>query len=280
LPILPLYFVDKQLLITHGMSIVTLTTDWGRSNHYAAAVKGTLLKLISGVTIVDISHDIPPFDIMQAAFVIKNAYEHFPEGTIHIVGINSEAGIETPHIVVKHQGHFFVGADNGIFSLLFDNNPDEAVEIDMHQDSDYFTFSSRDVFSKVAAMLASGNAMKTIGSPHAALNHKIAFKPVVYPEKIVGKVIFVDSYENVFVNIDKNLFRTHGKNRPFSISFRSVGNHITQIHQAYSDVVPGERLALFGTTSFLEIAINQGKASGLLGLNINDTVSIDFFTHE
>lgn len=261
------------------MIIITLTTDWGHGNHYAGAVKGTLLKLIPGATIVDISHEIAAYDIMQASFVIKNMYPHFPEGSIHLVGINSEAGIETPHIAIKHGGHYFVGADNGIFSLLFDNQPEEAVELDIHQDSDYFTFSTRDVFSRVASLIAMGKPLQSLGNPHKSLNHKIAFKPVVYPERIVGKVIFIDSYENVFVNIDKELFRSVGKNRPFFINFRSVGNSITHIHEAYADVVSGERLAVFGSTGYLEIAINQGKASSLLGLNINDTVSIDFTDH-
>ena len=261
------------------MSIVTLTTDWGNGNHYAGSVKGTLHKLIPGVHIVDISHAIPAFDIMQASFVLKNAYPYFPDGTIHIVGVNSEAGIDTPHIVVKHCGQYFIGADNGIFSLVFDHEPEGAFEIDIHQDSDYFTFSGRDVFPKVAAMLSEGKQPEEIGRPHKTLNHKIAFRPVIHPDKIVGKVIFIDSYDNVFVNIDKTLFRQHGKNRPFTINFRSVGNQITELKEAYSDVVPGERLALFGSSSYLEIAINQGKASSLLGLSINDTVSIDFSNH-
>ncbi len=260
------------------MTIVTLTTDWGRSNHYSGSVKGTLLRLIPDVHIIDISHEVASFDIMQAFFILKNAYPSFPEGSIHLVGINSEAGISTPHIAIKHDGHFFIGADNGVFSLLFDNNPDEAVEIDIHQDSDYFTFSTRDVFSRVAAMIASGSPLQSIGPIHTSLNHKIPFKPVIYPERIVGKVIFIDNYENVVVNIDKELFRRVGKNRPFSINFRSPGNSIHYIHHSYADVIAGEKLALFGSTGLLEIAINQGKASGLLGLSINDTVSIEFST--
>ncbi len=260
------------------MTIVTLTTDWGRSNHYSGAVKGTLLRLIPGVTIVDICHEVASYDIMQASFILKNVYPNFPAGSIHLVGVNSEAGIKTPHIAIKHGGHYFVGADNGIFSLLFDNQPGEAVEINIHQDSNYFTFSTRDVFARVAALIAQGSAFESFGTPHASLNHKIPFNPVIYPDRIIGKVIFVDSYENVFVNIDREMFRTTGKNRPFTINFRSPGNSIKEIHQSYSDVMAGEKLAVFGSTGYLEIAINQGKASSLLGLHINDSVSIDFDT--
>lgn len=258
------------------MAIITLTTDWGFANHYVGAVKGNLLKLIPGAVIIDISHQVPAFDIMQASFVLMNAWPHFPEGTIHLIGVNTEAGLKTPHIAVSHNGHFFIGADNGIFSLLFEQDPESAVELEIMQDSDYFTFSTRDVFVKAASVIAGGKPFGELGRPYRGLNQKIPFKPVIYPGKIIGKVIFIDNYENVLVNIDKELFRQVGKNRPFSISFRSPGHAITQIHQAYADVVPGEKLALFGSTGFLEIAINQGKAASLLGLSMNDTVAIEF----
>ncbi len=258
------------------MTIITLTSDWGCGNHYAGAVKGTLLKLIPGATIVDITHQVPSFDIMQASFVLKNSWQNFPEGTVHLLGMNTEAGLQTPHVAVRHQGHFFVGADNGVFSLLFDNAPDEVVELEILQDTDYFTFSTRDVFAKAAAMIAEGKSLDSVGKPYQSLNQRIPFKPVVHPDRIIGKVIFVDDYENVFVNIDYDLFRKTGKGRPFHINFRGPDNGIARILSSYSDVVPGEKLAMFSSTGFLEIAINQGKASSLLGLQMNDTVSIDF----
>lgn len=260
------------------MAIITLTTDWGSGNHYAGAVKGALLQRISGVQIIDITHDIPCFDIIQASFVLRNAYPAFPEGTIHLLGVNTEAGIDTPHVLVLHNGQFFIGADNGIFSLMFDKAPLEAIELEILQDSDYFTFSTKDVFVKAAAMIAGGKTLKELGHPYQALNERIAFKPVVYPGKIVGKVIFIDGYENVFVNIDKKLFREVGKGRDFMIGLRLPGEAIRQLYESYSDVVPGERLALFGTSGFLEIAINQGKAASLLGLQMNDTVIVEFET--
>lgn len=260
------------------MAIITLTTDWGSGNHYAGAVKGALLRQIPGVQIIDVTHDIACFDIMQASFVLRNVYPEFPKGSIHLLGVNTEAGIDTPHILVHHDGHYFIGADNGIFSLIFDTPYLEAVELEIIQDSDYFTFSTKDVFVKVAAMIAAGKPLTEMGHPHPALNERIAFKPVVHAEKILGKVIFIDGYENVFVNVDKKLFRQVGNGRQFMIGLRLPGEAIRQLHESYSDVVPGERLALFGTSGFLEIAINQGKAASLLGLQINDTVIIEFDT--
>lgn len=260
------------------MTIITLTTDWGTGNHYAGAVKGSLLRQIPDAVILDISHDIKCYDIMHASFVLRNACRDFPAGSIHLVGVNTEAGIATPHIILKHNEQYFIGADNGIFSLMLDEAPQAMIELDIIQDTDYFSFSTRDVFVKAAAMLASGKELNDIGHPYPALNERIAFKAVVHPNKIVGKVIFVDNYENVFVNIDQKLFRSVGKNRDFEISFRLPGEVITEISESYADVSPGEWLALFGSTGFLEIAINQGKASSLLGLQINDSVTIDFMS--
>jgi S-adenosylmethionine hydrolase len=258
------------------MTIVTLTSDWVLTSHYTGAVKGTLLKLIPGVNIIDITHQIPCFNIMHASFVLRNAFPHFPEGTIHLVGINTEAGLDTPHIVVKHKGHYFIGADNGLFSLLFDENPEQVFELDIIQDSDYFTFSTRDVFVKAASFIASGKDIKELGPEHPRINERILFKPVIHPDQIIGKVIFVDEYENVFVNIDQPTFRKVGKGRTFVINFRSIDTGIEELSHSYSDVVEGEKLALFGSTGFLEIAINRGKASSLLGLRLNETVSIEF----
>ena len=260
------------------MTIITLTTDWGTGNHYAGAVKGALLRQIPDAVIVDISHDIQCYDIMQASFVLRNACRDFPSGTIHLAGINTEAGLDTPHIIVKHNDQYFIGADNGIFSLMLDDAPQAIIELDIIQDTDYFSFSTRDVFVKAAALLASGKDLNEIGNPHPMLNERIAFNPVIHPDKIIGKVIFIDNYENVFINIDQKLFRSVGKSRAFEISFRLPGEVITHIHQSYADVAPGEWVALFGSTGFLEIAINQGKASSLLGLQVNDSVTIEYLS--
>ncbi len=260
------------------MAIITLTSDWGTRTHFASSVKGAILKHIPNAQIVDITHNISPYNIMEANFVLKNSASNFPEGTIHLIGVNTEASLEYPHVAILHKGHYFIGADNGIFSLLFDNMNDvEAVEIEILQESEYFTFSTRDVFVSAAKMIVEGKKLMDIGNPRKELTQKLAFKPGTYPDKIVGKVIYIDDYENVYINIDETTFKTTGKGRPFTISFRTYDSEINRLSKAYSDVVPGEKLALFGSTGYLEIAINQGKGSSLLGLTLNDSVTIDFF---
>jgi len=257
--------------------VITLISDWGVRSHYVSAVKGAILAQIPQARIVDITHKVNPFDIMQASFILKNASLSFPANTIHLIGINTEASIETPHIVVRANDQYFIGADNGIFSLLFEKLPEEVVEINITQDSPYFTFSTRDVFVKTAVMITSGASMKDIGTPYSKINQRIAFKPVIYDSKIIGKVIYIDDYENVYVNIDYETFRKAGKNKNFLIGYRSNDEGINRISTSYADVLPGEKLALFGSTGFLEIAVNQGNAASLLGITTEDTITIEFF---
>ncbi len=257
--------------------IITLTSDWGIKSHYVGAVKGVILSEIPDAQIIDISHQINPFDIMQASFVLKNASKSFPPETIHLLGINTEASIENPHIAVKAINQYFIGADNGIFSLLFEEPVEDAVELNLTQDSDYFTFSTRDVFVKAAKMIASGENLKNIGIKYEKLNQLIAFKPVVYDSKIIGKVIYIDDYENVYTNIDDSTFREKAKNKKFNIGYRSNKENIKNIVSSYSDVLPGEKLALFSSTGLLQIAVNKGNAASLLGIRTEDTITIDFY---
>ncbi len=257
------------------MPIITLTSDWGIKDHYVAAVKGSIYKLLPDACIVDVSHDIPAFDLNQAAFIIRNFYHDFPEGSIHILGINTEASIETPHTIVFHDGHYFIGADNGIFSLIFDEIPERIIEIDVIQDTDYFTFPTRDVFVKVACHIASGKPMEALGNPKSTVVKKMSFQPTIDGNLIKGKVIYVDNYENVFTNITDAFLKQQLKGKKFAITFRSAGYRITSLSKSYKDVVEGEMLALISAYGHLEIAINQGKASSLLGLKIDQAVLIE-----
>jgi hypothetical protein len=257
------------------MAIITLTSDWGVKDHYAGAVKGAILRLLPEAQIVDISHHIPAFDLNQAAFIVRNFYRNYPEGTIHILAINTEAAIETPHTLVFHHGHYFIGADNGIFSLLFDDKPTRIIELDIIQDSDYFTFPSRDVFVKVACHIAAGKPIEALGHPKDKLLQKMAFQPVIQGDMIKGKVIYLDNYENAFINITESLFRSIVKNHKFSITFRSANYSIDEISKSYKDVGPGVMLALFPPSGYLEIAIREGKAGSLLGLKMDQLVTVE-----
>ena len=258
------------------MPIITLTSDWGYRDPYLGSVKGSLLRQIPGVVIVDISHDIPKFDIRQAAFIIRNFYRDFPEGTIHLIGVLTEESDEHPHVVIRYNGHYFIGADSGIFSMIFDEEPQEIVMLDIHLDSNYQTFSSRDRFVKVAAHIAQGKPIAELGFPRAALTQRMLLQPVVNGNTIRGNVIYIDSYGNLICNISEILFRELGNKRKFDLSFRCHKAAVIKEFRSYGDVPEGEIVALFGTHGLLEIAINRGKANKMLGLEMDSTVVINF----
>jgi len=256
------------------MALITLTSDWGMKDHYLASVKGAILSQIPDARIVDISHSIPPHDLTQAAFVIRNCYRDFPPGTIHLIGISTEESETRPHTAISAEGQYFIGCDNGIFSLIFDKPPDKIVEIGLMQDSEFFTFSTRYRFIRAAAMLAGGGNIEDLGNLRDQLNEKILFAPVTEKDMIKGIVIYIDNYQNVITNISREKFREVGKNRKFTIYLR--GEEINSISESYSDVPSGEVLALFGCHGNLEIAMNNANAGSLLGLSIDSPVRVEF----
>lgn len=256
--------------------IITLTTDWGLTDHYIAAVKGSLLKLLPNATIVDISHNITPYDINHTSYVIKNSWHYFPEGTIHIIGVNTEASTNHPHTAVYYEGHYFIGADNGIFSLIFDHDPEQIIELELMLDSQYFTFSTRDIFIKAAAHLAQNKPLDELGKPHNQLVQRISFQPVIDQNTIIGKIIYTDNFGNLITNITEKHFKemVAHNNIKFEISFRG-GYRIRSIRTSYDDVPEGELVAVFGSNQHLEIAINKGNAGALLGMETDDTIRIE-----
>lgn len=264
------------------MPIITLTTDMGIKDHYVGAVKGAILTQCPEATIVDISHHVATFDNTQAAFVLRNAYPEFPRGTIHIIGVNPEADGRTPHLVVRHDGHYFVGADNGIFSLLFDGKPHEIFELTMKLDADHLAFPVKNVFVKAACHIARGGTPEVIGRRTVELREQLGFRPALDDKSIRGSVLHVDGYGNVVTNITKALFEEQRKRRNFTITCAKHGNDISVLHETYSDVPEGERVAFFGDTGYLEIAVNKGVdgtgggASRLFGLRVRDSVRIEF----
>ncbi len=255
------------------MAIITLTTDLGLKDYYVGAIKGTILSQFPEVTIVDISHQIPTYNIQDAAYILKNAYPNFPEGSVHIIGVKAEHSKETPHVIVLANGHYFVGADNGIFSLLLDTAPEKIVEINTDETA-LHSFPTRDVFAKVACHLAKRNVIEEIGHVTSSLMERMPFRAASMEDMIRGSVVYIDSYGNVMTNIHNLLFKQIGKGRKFIIEFARY--EINRLSNSYSDVPEGEALALFNSGNYLEIAMNSGKADSLLGLKLNDSITINF----
>lgn len=257
------------------MAIITLTTDLGAKDFYQPALKGSILNLLPSANIIDITHEVPAYNISYAAFVLKNSFNYFPKNTVHLIGIDSVFSEHTKYVAMRYKDHFFVGADNGIFSLLFEGTPDEVVELNIMQDLKYLHFPLVDILVKAAVHLAKNGSLNEIGLPATEIEQRMLLHPVLERDIIRGSVIFIDRFSNVITNITKDLFTQVQKNRDFTLYFRK-SETITQLSWHYNEVPEGEKLCLFGISNHLEIAINKGKASGLLGLHLNDIVRVEF----
>jgi S-adenosylmethionine hydrolase len=257
------------------MAIITLTTDLGDKDIYQAALKGSILKLLPAVSIIDITNSVTAFDVQQAAFILKNSFYYFPDNTVHLIGIDTVFSTNTKYLAIRYKNHYFVGADNGIFSLMFNDEPTEIVEINIMQDLKFLHFPLADIFVKAACHLANGGNLNEIGIPVSEVEKKMSLQPVIEKNLLKGAVIYIDSFQNVITNITKDIFNKVQQGRRFTLSFKR-NETISQLSWHYNEVPEGEKLCLFGISDHLEIAINKGNASGLLGLNLGDSVIIDF----
>lgn len=254
------------------MPIVTFTSDFGIIDHYSAIVKGAMLCENPELTIIDITHNIENYNIVQGAYVLKNSYASFPEGTIHILSVNNFYSKKRRFVAVRYEGHYFIGPDNGIFSLLFDEIPDDVYQLEFKNRG---VFPLKDVIAKAVGHITNQLPFNEIGLLAGDLVQRITFQPVISTSQIRGSVIYVDNYENVIVNISRKLFEQTWGERDYKIYFRR-NDPISKININYYDVPIGEILCRFNSANFLEIAINMGKASSMLGLKVEDTVQIDF----
>lgn len=256
------------------MAIITLTTDFGLKDHYVGAVKGAILSRSPQATIVDISHLIDKYNIQDAAFILKESYFNFPKGTVHIIGLLSELKGTGGYVAVENDGHFFISANNGIFSLLFEEIKGPVIEIPIDSLNN-LSFPVRDIFVKVACMLADGVSIASIGKPKEGLLQRLPFRASSIGNIIRGTIVFVDSYGNVITNIDKLLFEQIGKGQQFVIEL-ARSNQIDKISLEYNSVPEGEILALFNSSGHLEIAMRNGKISTMLNLKLNDSITVRF----
>ncbi|MFY9309142.1 MAG: SAM-dependent chlorinase/fluorinase [Bacteroidia bacterium] len=256
------------------MAIITLTTDFGLKDHYVGAVKGAILSQLPSAVIVDISHLIEKFNIQDAAYILKESYLSFPEKSIHIIGLLTEFKNTGGYVVVENNGHFFISADNGVFSLLFDEYPKKVLELQV-DGAQNLSFPVRDIFVKAACLLARGADISMLGNPRSSLLQRLPFRATSMGNIIRGSVVFVDSYGNVMTNISKSLFEQVGKKQPFVIEL-ARSNQIERISPEYNAVPEGEILALFNSSGQLEIAMRNGKVNSMLNLKLNDSITVRF----
>ena len=275
------------------MPLITLTTDFGTKDHFVGAIKGAIFNELDEVKIIDISHEVSPFNITETAYIVKNAYKNFPKGSIHIIGVDSELSPENKHIALELDEHYFICPDNGVISMIASEiKPEKLVEITIHN-AIISSFNVLDVFVKVASHIARGGTLDVIGKAIANYKQLTEVHPHINEDKtqIIGTVIYIDNYGNVISNISKKMFNDVGKGRPFQVIARNYT--FDKIFRKYNEVVnfkiaqeqrldDGKKLALFNSADFLEIAIYRsnlrtvGGASSLLGLDYRDTITVRF----
>jgi S-adenosyl-L-methionine hydrolase (adenosine-forming) len=258
--------------------IITLTTDYGTSDYLVGALKGVILSINPEATIVDITHDVLPHDILDGALAIGQAYKLFPSKTIHVVVVDPGVGTARKPILVSADQHYFVGPDNGVLSYAYDHS--ETLDAWHIVSEHYFrhpvsnTFHGRDIFAPVAAWLSKSWQTASFGEPITDLVRFTIPKPKVSGNVIKGVVLRTDRFGNLVTNITPEdapaLFAEPGK---FLIR---VGNaQINKLVQTFGQGAAGEAIAFLGSSGYLEIAVNKGNAAKTLGAGRGADVTLE-----
>jgi hypothetical protein len=260
--------------------IITLTTDFGLSDHFVGAMKGVMLEIAPDAQIIDISHAVQPFDILDGALTISQAYSHFPSGTVHMVIVDPGVGTARRPLILTGERHMFVAPDNGVLSLIYDREPRISVR---HVTAEHYflqprsnTFHARDIFSPVSAYLAKGVEISRFGDEITDYVQFGAPRPKPIDEHTLrGVVLKVDHFGNLITNITPQdaplLFGATPP--PFTISI-GTKVHASRICTSYADGAPGEVFGILGSMGFLEVAANRGSAHQLLGASKGSEVNV------
>ena len=271
------------------MKIITLTTDFGLTDYSVGAIKGAIYSRCPDACIVDISHFISPFNAFQTAYVLKNAFCHYPKGSIHLIGVDDESHPRKKHLLMYFKGHYFIGADNGVFHLIAEDSSEAELYELTDERSEKF-FPTLYFFPSIAQKIVNGVTLDQIGKRVDRWVENFRLEPNVSEKKdvIEGVVIYIDHYGNAVSNLSKKLFEKIRGGRNFEIIFNSYS--FTKIYQYHSDLlvernfsfVDGERMILFNDLGLLQVSIYKsnketvGGASSLLGIYYLDKVTVLF----
>lgn len=256
-------------------NVITLTTDFGLQDYYVSAMKAVILGIAPEVRVVDISHDIPSQDIMAGSWILRNSALLFPSGTVHTVVVDPGVGTDRKAIALQIEDHYFVGPDNGIFSLLTEEYDYKAVSLTNKKywrDETSKTFHGRDIFAPVAAHLSQGVALEELGEP---LDELVTYRwtvPIADKDGLQGMVIHIDKFGNLVTNLSESLIEDviDGKNVKIY-----VGNTILdEIVPTFGSVPDGEPAAFIGSSGMLEVGINKGNAEQMLGVQKGAQISL------
>lgn len=247
------------------MPLLTLTSDIGNHDYLAGAIKARLLKINPEFQLVDVSHNISPFNYPQAAYVCRNAIKNFPDFSFHFILVNLFDKKSEQLLLAFHKNQYLLCADNGLLTMILEEKPEMVIGLPWQKGKTRNTLHCIDIFGAAINQLINGESIKNIGQPDVNYSEKNPLKPAIGDDWIDGQIIFIDNFENVVVNITHEQFEEQRRGRSFKITFKR-DEVIDHISETYSDVPEGEKLALFNSAGYLEIAINKGNAAGLLGL--------------
>ena len=271
------------------INIITLTTDFGEQDYSVGALKGQLYSLVPEARIVDISHQVAHYSITEAAYLLQGAYRYFPQGTIHIMGVNNELSTERGLLLLVYEGQYFITADNG-FITLFTGNKEGAEVYLLDLEDRRSIFPTLAFSTKIAQQLCQGTPAAALGTPYSEHLYISNFIPKVRAQRIEGNVIYIDHFGNVVSNITKELLLSEAKGRALHVYFRykSVENFrvediCTQYNQIENSKIPeGSPFLVFNHLDYLEMSIYKanpdtvGGSASLMGIHKGDTISIDF----
>lgn len=254
------------------MHFITLITDLGQHDYYGGMIKGLIYRDIPEARVVDITHEITPYDIVEAAYNLQQSYRAFPKGTVHLVLVSNHDNPDHA-IAFQHKGHWFLGPNNGLFSLAFDDVPDPLFRVDLALRD---LLGLRHKLGSIITGMISGGDPLSIGTKTNNYVQRLHLHPVVTQSEIRGSVMYVDRYGNTVINVRRELFEQVRRGREFEIYFKR-NNPITQLSSPAEELEVGEPFCHFNDAGFLEIAVNMGNASELFNLRKDETIQIQFF---
>jgi len=257
------------------MSIVLLT-DYGNAEGYAGVLKGVIHRISPETPVLDLTHEIAPFDIIQGGFVLYQAYRYFPRGTIFVAVVDPGVGSERKPLLVQTENYYFIGPDNGLFTLVLHQEKVERIvhltNPKYHLKSPSSTFHGRDIFAPAAAHLANSTVLENFGEELGTYQRLSEFSPRVGDKEILGTVISVDRFGNAVTNLTRALLAERFPDLSFSVK---VGKRsVKEMKTHYAEGAPKKPILLFGNSNLLEISVNQGSAAEILGVKKGDEVKI------
>ncbi len=255
------------------MKVVTLTSDYGANTYYAASLKARILDLIPNVTIIDVSHNLPPYDLLQAAFLLQSCINDFKSETVHIIAIDSNLMLYTDIVIGKLGNQWVVSADNGFLSMLNDSW-DKVYKVNASWFDVNDLSPEKNVFTKIAANILGGIDILTFAEPTLPRIEFDSLKPVITESQIRASIVHVDGYDNAVTNLNRQTFYNWVGESKYEIFYRRKDS-LDRIEVNYASVSPGNGVAVFNDVGWLEIAINKGEGRTLLGLKLGDQIIID-----